>query len=134
MEDKQELRELLERLDQSNRQQARYARWQCMFSILSAVSVIGLFVLVYTLMPQVQELSAQTQVVLTNLTQVTDQLADMDLGAMIENVDELVVTSQSGVDQAMRKLNQIDFDTLNQAISDLSDVVEPLASFFNIFH
>ena len=134
MEDKQELRELLERLDQSNRQQARYARWQCMFSILSAVCVIGLFVLVYTLMPQVQELSAQTQVVLTNLTQVTDQLADMDLGAMIENVDELVVTSQSGVDQAMRKLNQIDFDTLNQAISDLSDVVEPLASFFNIFH
>jgi len=134
MEDKQELRELLERLDQSNRQQARYARWQCMFSILSAVCVIGLFVLVYTLMPQVQELSAQTQVVLSNLTQVTDQLADMDLGAMIENVDELVVTSQSGVDQAMRKLNQIDFDTLNQAISDLSDVVEPLASFFNIFH
>jgi len=134
MEDKQELRELLERLDQSNRQQARYARWQCMFSILSAVCVIGLFVLVYTLMPQVQELSAQTQVVLTNLTQVTDQLADMDLGAMIENVDELVVTSQSGVDQAMKKLNQIDFDTLNQAISDLSDVVEPLASFFNIFH
>jgi len=134
MEDKQELRELLERLDQSNRQQARYARWQCMFSILSAVCVIGLFVLVYTLMPQVQELSAQTQVVLSNLTQVTDQLADMDLGAMIENVDELVVTSQSGVDQAMKKLNQIDFDTLNQAISDLSDVVEPLASFFNIFH
>ena len=134
MEDKQELRELLERLDQSNRQQARYARWQCMFSILSAVCVIGLFVLVYTLMPQVQELSAQTEVVLSNLTQVTDQLADMDLGAMIENVDELVVTSQSGVDQAMKKLNQIDFDTLNQAISDLSDVVEPLASFFNIFH
>ena len=134
MEDKQELRELLERLDQSNRQQARYARWQCMFSILSAVCVIGLFVLVYTLMPQVQELTAQTEVVLTNLTQVTDQLADMDLGTMIENVDELVVTSQSGVDQAMKKLNQIDFDTLNQAIGDLSDVVEPLASFFNIFH
>jgi len=134
MEDKQELRELLERLDQSNRQQARYARWQCIFSILAAVCVIGLFALVYTLMPQVQELSEQTQVVLANLTQVTDQLADMDLGSMIENVDELVVTSQSGVDQAMKKLNAIDFETLNQAIEDLSDVVEPMANFFNIFH
>lgn len=134
MEDKQELKELLERLDQSNRQQAKYARWQCIFSIASAVCVVGLFVLVYALMPQVQELTAQTEVVLTNLAEVTDQLAGMDLGAMVENVDELVITSQAGVEQAMDTLNAIDFDTLNQAIEDLSNVIEPLAKFFNIFH
>jgi len=134
MEDKQELKELLERLDQSNRQQAKYARWQCIFSIASAVCVVGLFVLVYTLMPQVQELTTQTEVVLTNLAEVTDQLAGMDLGTMVENVDELVVTSQAGVEQAMNTLNAIDFDTLNQAIEDLSNVIEPLAKFFNIFH
>ena len=134
MEDKQELQELLERLDQSNRQQAKYARWQCVFSIVSAVCVVGLFVLVYTLMPQVQELTAQTEVVLTNLTEVTDQLAGMDLGTMVKNVDELVVTSQAGVEQAMNTLNSIDFDTLNQAIEDLANVIEPLAKFFNIFH
>jgi len=134
MEDKQELKELLERLDQSNRQQAKYARWQCVFSIASAVCVVGLFILVYTLMPQVQELTTQTEVVLKNLTEVTDQLAGMDLGAMVENVDELVITSQAGVEQAMNTLNSIDFDTLNQAIEDLSNVIEPLAKFFNIFH
>ena len=134
MEEKQELRELLERLDQSNRQQAKYARWQCIFSIASAVCIVGLFVLVYALMPQVQALTAQTEVVLTNLTEVTDQLAGMDLGTMVENVDELVVTSQAGVEQAMQQLNTIDFDTLNQAIEDLSAVIEPLAKFFNIFH
>lgn len=134
MEEKQELKELLERLDQSNRQQAKYARWQCIFSIASAVCVVGLFVLVYALMPQVQELTTQTEVVLTNLAEVTDQLAGMDLGAMVENVDELVITSQAGVEQALDTLNAIDFDTLNQAIEDLSNVIEPLAKFFNIFH
>ena len=134
MEDKQELRELLERLDQSNRQQAKFARWQCIFSIASAVCIVGLFVLVYSLMPQVQELTTQTEVVLENLTEVTDQLAGMDLGTMVENVDELVITSQAGVEQAMEQLNAIDFETLNQAIEDLAAVIEPLANFFNIFH
>ena len=134
MEEKRELRELLERLDRSNRQQARYARWQCVFSVAAAVCIVGLFVLVYTLMPQVRELTEKTEVVLTNLTEVTDQLAGMDLGTMVENVDELVVTSQAGVEQALEQLNAIDFETLNQAIGDLSDVVEPLANFFNIFH
>ena len=134
LEDKQVLRELLERLDQSNRQQAKFARWQCIFSIASAVCIVGLFVLVYSLMPQVQALTTQTEVVLENLTEVTDQLAGMDLGTMVENVDELVITSQAGVEQAMEQLNAIDFETLNQAIEDLSAVIEPLANFFNIFH
>ena len=134
MEEKRELRELLERLDRSNRQQARYARWQCIFSVAAAVCIVGLFVLVYTLMPQVRELTEKTEVVLTNLTEVTDQLAGMDLGTMVENVDELVVTSRDGVEQAVEQLNSIDFEALNQAIGDLSDVVKPMADFFNIFH
>jgi len=134
MEEKQEMRELLERLDQSNRQQAKFARWQCIFSVASAVCCIGLFMLVYTLMPQVKELTGQMETVLTNLEVVTDQLAGMDLGSMVKNVDELVATSQTGVEQAMEQLNTIDFDTLNRAIRNLSDVVEPLARFFNVFH
>jgi hypothetical protein len=50
----------------------------------------------------------------------------MDLGAMVQNVDELVVTTREG-------LGAIDFKMLNQAIEDLADVVEPLAKFFNVF-
>ena len=133
MEEKLDLRDLLERLDESNRQQAKFAKWQCIFSVASAVCVVGLFLLVYTLMPQVQELTAQMETVLTNLEVVTDQLAGMDLGSMVENVDALVTTSQAGVEQAMDQLNGIDFETLNRAINDLADVVEPLARFFNVF-
>ena len=133
MEDKKELQELLERLDQSNRQQAKYARWQCIFSVAAAVCCVGLFVLVYHLMPEVRSLTNQMETVLTNLELVTDQLAGMDLGSMVRNVDDLVVTTQEGVEQTMNRLNSIDFETLNQAIENLSDVVQPLAKFFNTF-
>ena len=133
MEDKKDLQELLERLDQSNRQQAKYARWQCIFSVAAAVCCVGLFVLVYHLMPEVRSLTNQMETVLTNLELVTDQLAGMDLGSMVRNVDDLVVTTQEGVEQTMNRLNSIDFETLNQAIENLSDVVQPLAKFFNTF-
>ena len=94
---------------------------------------MGLFVLVWQLMPQVQALTSQMETVLTNLEIVTEQLAGMDLGEMVRNVDELVVTSRAGVEETMSKLNSIDFAELNRAIGNLSDVVEPMAKFFNVF-
>ena len=71
---------------------------------------------------------------LENLEIVTAQLADMELGDMIRNVDSLVTTSQDSLEQMMAKLNTIDFESLNDAIRNLADVVEPLAKFFNVFH
>ena len=151
MEEKQELQEWMDRMEESNRQQARYARWQCIFTAVAAVCCVSLFLLVYIKMPAMQELSVKMESVLTdlevitqqlsgsmetvleNLETVSTQLAEMDLGAMVENVDELVTTSQAGVEQAMDRLNTIDFKKLNQAIGDLADVVEPLAKFFNVF-
>ena len=133
MEEKKELQELLVRLDESNRKQARYALLQCIMTAVMALCCIALFVLVYTLMPQLQALTAQTESVLGNLETVTDQLAGMDLGSMVKNVDELVSTSQSGVEEAVEKLNALDFEALNKAIRDLSSVVEPLARFFHVF-
>ena len=151
MEEKQELQEWMDRMEESNRQQARYAKWQCIFTAIAAVCCISLFLLVYIKMPALQELSIKMENVLTdlevitqqlsgsmetvleNLETVTAQLAEVDLGAMAESVDDLVTTSQAGVEQAMDRLNTIDFKKLNQAIGDLADVVEPLAKFFNVF-
>lgn len=127
MEEKRDLQELLERLDESNRKQAKYAKWQCILSVAATVCCVGLFVLVWQIMPEVRSLTNQMETVLTNLELVTDQLAEMDLGSMVRNVDDLVVTTQEG-------LGAIDFEALNQAIQDLADVVEPLARFFNVFH
>ena len=80
----------------------------------------------------------QAEAVLTNLETVTTELANVDLNSMVQNVDALVTdvdglvgTSQVGVEQAMEKLNAIDFDALNEAIKDLCDVIDPIARFFN---
>ena len=82
----------------------------------------------------------QAETVLANLETVTAELAESDLSGMVENVDALVSnvdglvsTSQDGVEQTIAKLNGIDFEALNQAIQDLSDVIEPIANFFNTF-
>jgi len=91
-------------------------------------------------MPQVKEVIAQMQGMmaqmegtLVNLEQITTDLAEVDLGSMVTNVDQLVSTGQSSISETMEKLNLIDFEALNQAIKNLSNVIEPLAKFFNLF-
>lgn len=133
-------------------QQQRFAKWQCILTGVAAACCLGIFILVCTLMPRVYGLVEQTEtvltdleavtgqlegqmdVILTNLDEVTQELAQADLAAMVENVDTLATTSQSAVEHATEKLDTIDLDTLNKAIQDLADVVEPLARFFNVFN
>ena len=44
-----------------------------------------------------------------------------------------IVTAFDG-EEALEKVNQFDIETLNGAIKDLSEVVEPMAKFFNVFN
>lgn len=151
MEEKKELQEWMDRLEKLNHQQAKYARLQCLFTVVAAVCCVALFALVYLKLPAMQdvvlkmdtvltdlevithELSGSLDTVLDDLQTVTSQLAQTDLGAMVEHVDDLVTASQEGVKQATDQLSSIDFKTLNRAIEDLADVVAPLAKFFNVF-
>lgn len=145
MEEKQTLEKLLYK-------QNRYAKWQCILTAAAALCCVGIFVLALTLMPQIQAVTEQMNTVLTdleavtgqlegemdtilsNLNTATDELARADLEGMVADVDSFVTTGQEAVEQATEKLNIIDFETLNQAIEDLADVVEPLAKFFNVFN
>jgi len=152
VEEKKELRELLERLEESGRQQARFAKLQCLFSAVAAVCCLFVLVAVLTLVPQLKDTAGQVDAVLTNVEDVSRQLAEADVAAVMENLEEvtdelaqaeldtmagdvrqLVSTSQTGVEEALNKLNAIDLKTLNKAIQDLADVVAPLANFFNRF-
>ena len=80
------------------------------------------------------DLSGQMDTVLNNLDTVTSELAQADLKGMVEDVDTFVTTGQHAVEQVTEKLNILDFETLNSAIKNLSEVVEPLARLFNVFH
>ena len=68
-----------------------------------------------------------------NLEDITSDLAQSDLQQMIADVDGMVSSSEKSVRDALDKINRIDIDTLNQAIQNLNDTVEPLANFFGLF-
>ena len=140
MVNNQNLMNLLERMEESNRKQVVYARLQFVFTAITAVCCALLLLNGMKILPQLQKAAIQAESVLSNLETVTSELAQADLIGMVENVDALVTnvdglvsTSQEGVEQTMAKINAIDFDALNDAIKDLSDVIEPIAKFFNTF-
>lgn len=132
--------QILQQLADSNRKQVRFARIQCIFAILSALFCLLILLGVFQVLPQIQELavqisslSAQAETVLTNLEVVTEELAQADIAGMVTNVDSLVSSSQSGVEQALVKIEAIDIEALNKAIADLSAVISPLANLINRF-
>lgn len=140
MEMNPEIRTVLERLEKTNRQQVRAARLQCFFSVLAAVCCLLLLLTVAKLVPDIKALSqeigsiaAQAETVLTNLETVTQELAEADLEGLVTDVDGLVSVSQSGVEEAVEKLNAIDLETLNQAIEDLAKIVGVLANPTDLF-
>ena len=48
----------------------------------------------------------------------------------IVNPNEFIETNSESVTQSMQKLQNVDFEGLNNAISDLEAVVEPMAKLF----
>lgn len=133
MDQDQRTLDLLERIEKANRKQVFYARLQFAFTIVAVLCCAVLLIAGIQILPKLQETAAQAETVLSNLEAVTAQLANADIGTMVEDVNALVSTSQVGVEQAIAKINDIDFDSLNDAIKDLSDVIEPIAKFFNSF-
>lgn len=139
MEEK-DMREILERLDKSNRQQVRYARLQSILAVLAALCFIGLVVVVGSIVPELMDFASeaesllgQAEVVLTNLEDVTNELAQVEFTKMIDDVNGLVTSSQQGLEGTLEKVNSIDIETLNEAIDGLAKVVEPLTKFFKVF-
>lgn len=137
----QDLQQILARLEENSRKQTRWAKWQCVFSLAAAVFCGVILIAALRILPQMDQVMAQVYTlaeqagaVLANLETVTEALADADLAGMVENIDALAVTSQEGVAKAMEKINAMDIEALNKAITDLAKVVEPLAKLVNVFN
>ena len=143
----QELTRIAAELERSTKQQLKMAKLQCILSagaavccglvLIAAISLVPRFL---SLVETTETLAARANTVLADLETVTSDLAEADLEEMVGNVNGLVdqsregvAVAKEGVELAVDKINAIDIDTLNQAIKDFSDVVEPLAKFFNIF-
>ena len=133
MEENKELLELLQKIEKANRQQVRLTRVVCIFALVAALCCICTVGLVYNVLPQINTIISQMQIVLGNLETATAQLSVVDFSGMIADVEALVTTAQQSLDQTMNKLNTIDFQTLNKAIEDLARVVEPMSKLMNVF-
>ena len=138
--EERDIREILEQLEKSNRQQVKYARLQSILAILAALCFIALVFVMGSVVPQLMDYAAeaekllgQAEVVLTNLEDVTTELTKVEFTKMVSDVDELVISSQQGLEEALEKVNSIDIETLNQAIDGLAKVIEPLTKFFKVF-
>ena len=133
----QSFRDLMARIESSNAGQEKYARKQYRMSQITALaSVIVLAVVLYTasvLIPRVNVTFQNMELIMEDMKVISSELAEADLSGLIQNVDRLAVSSQENIDTAMEKLNTIDIDGLNEAIRNLSEVVEPFAEFFGRF-
>ncbi len=152
MDENKNLSALIERIDQANQKQTKFAKWQCFFSAIAAACCAAILIIVLCLLPQINAAIEQANIVMddirqvssqltqadweglvSDLEEVSEQLAQANLGSIAKDINALVDSCQTGVQDAVEKLDAIDLKTLNKAIKDLSDVVEPLARFFNRF-
>ena len=112
-----ENKELMEQIHASLEKQNHYAKWQLIFTIALVVCCIGLALMVFDLLPkvqalipQVESLTQQIEVTLTDLQGITKQLAEADLKGMVDNVDQLVGSSQTGrADHGKNELHRLDY-------------------------
>ena len=140
MEENKETLELLRKIESSSRMQTYSGYVRTGLMLVCAVCMAVLVVMVFRLMPQINEILAQAQhafnqvgTVLDYLEQTSYQLSQVDLQGMVSNVDGLVTTGQQSLEASMEKLNGVDFEALNKAIKDLAAVIEPLAKMTKVF-
>ena len=140
MEENKETLELLRKIERSSRMQTYSGYVRTGLMLVCAVCMAVLVVMVFRLMPQINEIQAQAQhafnqvgTVLDYLEQTSYQLSQVDLQGMVSNVDGLVTTGQQSLEASMEKLNGVDFEALNKAIKDLAAVIEPLAKMTKVF-
>lgn len=122
--------EILKKIEENSRKSARNSTLQTVFTLVAALCCLAVVIAVFSVMPRVDGLLNQVETVLQNLEQISGELGRLDLEGMVANVDELVNSGQTSLEQTMEKLETIDFEALNQAIQDLAKVIEPLARLF----
>ena len=148
MEENTQMLELMIRIEKTNRRQLLFTQILCGIALVTAVFCIVALVQVLRVMPQMETVILQMQTVLTSMEEVSGELAQLDLNSIVGNVENLVgdveglvgnvdalaASAQDSLKETMGKLDSINFEALNKAIENLSDVVEPLAKFFNVFN
>lgn len=115
----------------------RMSRWRTLMMLISMLLllVIGYFALLMG--GQLSGILNDAESTFQTLNTLSSEIEEANIPGLFDDVSELVENAQStvndamgGVGQAVEKVDELDIETLNKAISDLAAVVEPLAGLF----
>lgn len=72
----------------------------------------------------------EADVAVQELNKTATELAKVDIEGLVSDTQVLIDNSTNGISQALEKLNAVDIETLNNAISSLNSIVSPLSKLF----
>ena len=129
---------LLEEQNQLLQTQISLQKKQKTFTtVLLAVLVIGFLFFGFKIVGTLNKVNLAAAEVTELTQQLNKVLEESSLIKLLENANDLIslsgetlAGSVGSVNEALEKINSIDFDSLNTAIVDLKKVIEPLAKLF----
>ncbi|MBR5578108.1 MAG: hypothetical protein IKW28_03845 [Lachnospiraceae bacterium] len=126
------IEELVEQLKIENEIEKNYLKKQLNMMKFMMVSMAGIFLVLFLavviLLPKVIETLTSAN---NAISQISSTMEEID--GIFDSVSSLVEESEQGISMAIDSMNSIDFEGLNQSITDLGNVVSPLAKFFSKF-
>ena len=98
-------------------------RRQFLMTLIMAACGVGVLVAVVlayqNIVPTAQDALLAIGNVTKDLGEISAQLTEADRGSLVEHVDQMAVTSEEGIKQALEQINAINIEELNQAIEAL---------------
>lgn len=138
MEERDRLERMMEQLIETEEERKKYARKQFYMLAVMAACTVAVFLLAFSayvsLVPKLKTSAEEIETATKELRVISRQLSEADLAGLVKHVDQMAVTSEEGVKEALEKIESIDIDELNHAIKSLSDVVSPLAKLMGRFN
>ena len=130
--------ELLQKLAEESAVQTVMARKQLNLTRLSTIFVgvmaAAVVLFVGAVLPRVNTTLTNADQVLGSLGEVAAQLEEADLKGILGNLNQTLADGQDSLreaSEALEKVSQIDFDSLNQAVNRLSELLNnPLGALF----
>ncbi len=113
--------ELLKEIKSQNKKKLFYTR------IMTAIFLV-ICIAFLSVVPSVLSTLKTTE---NTMAHLNNTITTMD--TTLEEISGVVDMGGESIADALEKINKIDIETLNVAINDLKEVVEPMANFFGKF-
>lgn len=111
-------RDLLREMIDTQKRSLRHTRIAAIAAVLMACALL---VSLAVVLPRVN----------AAIDSVEDSVAEVSV--FVRNADRFLTENTDAVSQALEKLNEVDLDRLNEAVSNLSDAAAPLAKLSHLF-